>query len=54
MPTHLIPLWQRAGEVQELLTILTRPVISKLVQAMLAKYGSLISVKSGAVKLIRV
>jgi len=32
----------------------TRPVISKLVQAMLAKYGSLISVKSGAVKLIRV
>ncbi|MEI7535343.1 MAG: DnaT-like ssDNA-binding protein [Verrucomicrobiae bacterium] len=32
----------------------TRPVISKLVQAMLAKYGSLISAKSGAVKLIRV
>jgi len=32
----------------------TRPVIPKLVQAMLAKYGSLISAKSGAVKLIRV
>ncbi len=32
----------------------TRPVISKLVQAMLAKYGSPISAKSGAVKLIRV
>ena len=31
-----------------------RPVIPKLVQAMLAKYGSLISAKSGAVKLIRV
>jgi hypothetical protein len=24
IPTHLIPLWQRAGEVQELLTILSR------------------------------
>jgi hypothetical protein len=24
VPTHLIPLWQRAGEVQELLTILSR------------------------------
>ncbi len=32
----------------------TRPVVPKLVQAMLAKYGSLISAKSGAVKLIRV
>ena len=32
----------------------TRPVIPKLVQAMLAKYGSLISAKCGAVKLIRV
>jgi hypothetical protein len=32
----------------------TRPIIPKLVQAMLAKYGSLIRSKSGAVKLIRV
>ena len=32
----------------------TRPVIPKLVQAMLAKYGSLINAKSGAVNLIRV
>ena len=24
VPTHLIPLWQRAGEVQELLTVLSR------------------------------
>ena len=31
-----------------------RPVIPKLVQAMLAKYGNLISANSGAVKLIRV
>ena len=31
----------------------TRPVIPKLVQALLAKYGSLISAKSGAVKLVR-
>jgi hypothetical protein len=32
----------------------TRPIIPKLVQTMLAKYGSLISAKSGAVNLIRV
>ena len=32
----------------------TRPMFPKLVQAMLAKYGSLISAKSGVVKLIRV
>jgi hypothetical protein len=32
----------------------TRPVIPKLVQAMLAKYGSLLSAKSGSVRLIRV
>ena len=31
----------------------TRPVIPKLVQAMLAKYGSLINARSGAVKLVR-
>ena len=31
----------------------TRPVIPKLVQAMLAKFGSLTKAKSGAVKLIR-
>ncbi len=31
----------------------TRPVIPKLIQALLAKYGSLISAKSGAVKLVR-
>jgi hypothetical protein len=32
----------------------TRPVIPALVQAMLAKYGSRINAKSGAVKLVRV
>ena len=32
----------------------TRPVIPKLVQAMLAKYGSLINARSGSVKLTRV
>ena len=32
----------------------TRPIIPYLVQAMLAKYGSLIKSKSGAVKLTRV
>jgi hypothetical protein len=32
----------------------TRPVIPKLVQAMLAKYGSLLKAKSGAVNLVRV
>jgi hypothetical protein len=32
----------------------TRPIIPKLVQAMLAKFGSLTSASSGAVKLIRV
>ena len=32
----------------------TRPIIPKLVQAMLAKFGSLTKGKSGAVKLIRV
>jgi hypothetical protein len=32
----------------------TRPIIPKLVQAMLAKFGSLITAKSGTVKLIRV
>jgi hypothetical protein len=32
----------------------TRPVIPKLVQAMLAKYGSLLNAKSGAVNLKRV
>jgi hypothetical protein len=32
----------------------TRPVIPKLVQAMLAKYGSLMNAKSGAVRLMRV
>ena len=32
----------------------TRPVIPKLVQTMLSKYGALISAKSGAVKLVRV
>ena len=31
----------------------TRPIIPKLVQAMLAKFGSLTKAKSGAVKLIR-
>ena len=31
----------------------TRPVIPKLVQALLAKYGSLLQAKSGAVKLVR-
>jgi hypothetical protein len=32
----------------------TRPVIPALVQAMLAKYGSLIKARSGAVRLVRV
>ena len=32
----------------------TRPIIPKLVQAMLAKYGALISAKSGTVRLVRV
>jgi hypothetical protein len=32
----------------------TRPIIPKLVQAMLAKYGSLTKAKSGSVKLVRV
>jgi hypothetical protein len=32
----------------------TRPIIPAVVQAMLAKYGSLIQAKSGAVKLVRV
>jgi hypothetical protein len=31
----------------------TRPVLSRVAQVMLAKYGSQISAKSGAVKLIR-
>ena len=31
----------------------TRPVIPKLVQAMLGKYGSLVSARSGAVRLVR-
>jgi hypothetical protein len=31
----------------------TRPVIQKIAQAMLAKYGSLLSAKSGAVRLLR-
>jgi len=31
----------------------TRPIIPKLVQAMLAKFGALVSSRSGAVKLIR-
>ena len=31
----------------------TRPIIPKLVQAMLAKFGSLTKAKSGAVKLVR-
>jgi hypothetical protein len=32
----------------------TRPIIPKLIQAMLAKYGALIKAKSGAVRLVRV
>lgn len=32
----------------------TRPIIPKLVQAMLAKFGSMTKAKSGAVKLVRV
>ena len=31
----------------------TRPVISRVAQAMLAKYGALVSAKSGAVALVR-
>ena len=32
----------------------TRPIIPAVVQALLAKYGSLLQAKSGAVKLVRV